>query len=126
MIDRFVKVLQHSQQLELISLDGHKTHIEKVNVKLNEVDIAEDQELFIDLNVRTFVTPDEWKFEPSPIHYDTVSISFGDLQLSLSDEPDNKADMNKEQTPKIVLQNKLRRSKEKLLELNNLINSTRE
>jgi hypothetical protein len=69
-------VLQHSQQLELNSLDSHKSHIENVNAKLNEVDISEDQELFMDLNVRTFVIPPDWKFEPSPIHYDSVGVAF--------------------------------------------------
>jgi hypothetical protein len=57
-----------------------------LHAKLNNVNIAEDQESFINLNVRTFVAPDEWKFEPSPIHYDTVSVSFGNLEAPLSDE----------------------------------------
>jgi hypothetical protein len=69
-------VLQHSQQLELNSLDSHKTRIENLNAKLNKVDISEDQELFMNLNVRTFVAPADWKFEPSSIHYDSVSVSW--------------------------------------------------
>jgi len=73
-------VLQHSQQLELNSLDSHNTRIGSVNAKLNEVDISEDQELFMDLNIRTFVIPADWKFEPSPIHYDSVSVAFANLK----------------------------------------------
>ena len=68
-------MLQHSQQLELNSLSSHRTRVENVNAKLNGVDISEDQELFMDLNVRTFVVPADWKFEPSPIHYDSVGIA---------------------------------------------------
>jgi hypothetical protein len=80
LVERFVKVLQYSHQLELNSLDGQKTRIENLNSKLNEVDIAEDQETFINLNLRTFVVPDDWKFEPSPLHYDSVSASLGNLK----------------------------------------------
>jgi hypothetical protein len=96
-----------------------------VNAKLNEVDISKDQELFMNLNIRTFVAPDDWKFEPSPIHYDTVSGFFEHL-ISYLIGLDNKADMNTDPSPKIVLQNKLRRSKEKLAELDDIVNSARE
>lgn len=126
LVERFIKILQNSQHLELNSIDGQKTCIENLNGKLNEVDAAADQELFINLNIRTFVAPEDWKFEPSPIHYDTVSDPFGNLCFYIKWSPESKADMNKDPVPKIVLQNKARRSKEKLVELDNLMDSSRE
>ena len=72
------------------------------------------------------MAPTDWKFEPCQIHHDTVScrilmgyidnIYFLLTQDALSIEP----------APKIFLQNKLRRCREKLQELTPVTESKRE
>jgi hypothetical protein len=74
LVDRFVKVLLHSQQLTSNNLDCLKSRIASVSSKLAQVNTIKDQELFIDYNIRTFVAPEDWKFEPCSVHYDTVSM----------------------------------------------------
>jgi len=74
MVERWVKVLLHSQQLELNYLDGLKSRVAGVEAKLLQVEVVKDQDLFIDYNLRSFIAPDNWTFEPCSIHYDTVSI----------------------------------------------------
>ncbi|KAF8904120.1 hypothetical protein CPB84DRAFT_1835747 [Gymnopilus junonius] len=103
---RFVKILGHGQRLHLKHLDSLKSRVANVETKLEQVDVVKDQDLFINYNVRNFVAPDDWTFEPSAIHYDTDAMSV-------------------EPAPKIVIQNKLRRSREKINELNPLVKSKR-
>ncbi|KAF9523898.1 hypothetical protein CPB83DRAFT_647994 [Crepidotus variabilis] len=98
LVDRFVRVLVECQKAELNSLESLKFRLSDVSSKLQLVDPSKDQDLFIGYNLRAFSAPEDWKFEPCSIHYDTDSMSI-------------------ETAPKIVIQNKLRRSKEKLNEL---------
>ena len=74
LILRFVKILLHGQQLHLNHLDSLKSRISAVQTRLEEVDAVKDQDLFINYNIRNFIAPDDWNFEPSSIHYDTVSM----------------------------------------------------
>ncbi|KAG9315611.1 hypothetical protein JVU11DRAFT_3253 [Chiua virens] len=68
--------------------------------------VEEYQNLFIDLNIRPFSLPNDWKFEPCASHYDTSDVSL-------------------EPSPKVFLQNKLARSRGKLEELESVLSSKR-
>ncbi len=126
LVDRFVKVLLHSQQLASNNLDCLKSRIASVSSKLSQVNAIKDQELFIDYNIRTFVAPEDWKFEPCSFHYDTVSMRGASKEsyIVLIHSCDQGA-MSIDQGPKIVLQNRLRRSREKLNELGFLVTPKR-
>ncbi|GLB45480.1 putative fes/CIP4, and EFC/F-BAR homology domain containing protein [Lyophyllum shimeji] len=104
--ERFTKILQHSQALQLGHLDSLKNRVNRVEAALERVDAAKDQDLFIDHNLRPFTAPNDWVFEPCSGHYDT-------------------SEMSVEPTAKIFLQNKLSRSRAKLEELVPLINTKR-
>jgi len=75
-------------------------------VALTEIDCKKDQVLFIEHNFRPFGPPTDWSFEPCASHYDT-------------------AEVNVEGGAKIFLQNKLQRSRSKLLELKPLLEEKR-
>ncbi|KAL0581179.1 Protein BZZ1 [Marasmius crinis-equi] len=104
LVGRFTKVLLHAQALQLSHLDVLKGRLTGVEASLNHVDPPKDQDLFIDFNVRPFSAPPDWDFEPCHSFYDTDA-------------------MITEPTPKVFLQNKLRRSQAKLQELGPLIDS---
>ncbi|KIM35924.1 hypothetical protein M413DRAFT_325021 [Hebeloma cylindrosporum] len=106
LLERFVKILLHAQKLQLGHLETLKSRVTNVELKLNQVNVVRDQNLFIDYNLRTFIPPEDWKFEPCAVHYDTEAMSV-------------------EPSPKVFIQNKLRRSREKLAELIPLIESKR-
>ncbi|KAF9005437.1 hypothetical protein BDQ17DRAFT_1389780 [Cyathus striatus] len=106
LVDRFVKILIHSQNLSLTHLDKLKTRITGVDSKLKQVNSRKDQEQFIEYNIRHFIAPDDWKFEPSSVHYDTDS-------------------MNTEPSPKVFLQNKLSKCSLQLQELQSILNTKR-
>ncbi|KAG2010325.1 hypothetical protein CC2G_013159 [Coprinopsis cinerea AmutBmut pab1-1] len=104
LIQRFAKILEHCQTLQIQHLDTVKSRIQNVQARLNAVDPVKDEELFINHNIRPFSEPLDWKFEPCAGHYDTDAMSV-------------------EPVPKVFIQNKLRRCKEKLQELQPLINA---
>ncbi|KAF9473432.1 hypothetical protein BDN70DRAFT_997635 [Pholiota conissans] len=106
LMERFVKILIQAQEIHTGHLDTLQMRVANVRSRLEVVDLAKDQALFATYNLRTFSAPEDWKFEPSSIHYDTDA-------------------MNVELAPKVVIQNKMRRSQEKLLELRPLIESKR-
>ncbi|KAF8073423.1 hypothetical protein FPV67DRAFT_1605812 [Lyophyllum atratum] len=103
LVERFTKILQHSQALQLRHLDSLKSHLNRVEAALERIDVTKDQDLFIDHNLRPFTAPSDWEFEPCSTHYDTSEMSI-------------------EPAPKIFLQNKLSRARSKLEELAPLIN----
>ena len=80
-----MKVLIHSQELDLKYLEGLKTRTSNVDAKLRQVHIENDQDLFIDHNLRIFKSPDDWTFEPCSIHYDTVCHDIFSLAASIFD-----------------------------------------
>ncbi|KAL0961378.1 hypothetical protein HGRIS_006332 [Hohenbuehelia grisea] len=104
--ERFTQVLLHSQALQLKHLDSLKGRLTAVESALNDINPIQDQDLFIDHNVRAFTAPGDWAFEPCSIHYDT-------------------GEMSVEPAPKIFLQNKLSRSRSKLQELDPVLASKR-
>lgn len=72
-MERFVQVLTHSQQLQINHLDTLKSRIADVTAKFSQVNVPKDQDLFIEYNLRPFIAPADWAFEPCDVHYDTVS-----------------------------------------------------
>lgn len=95
----FVGVVTEAQNIQLSHQDILKDRLSTVSAALIEVQPDKDQTLFIESNIRPFSLPDDCVFEPCSNHYDT-----GDLCI--------------DSAPKIVLQNKLARSRAKLRELN--------
>jgi hypothetical protein len=86
LVERFTKILLHSQSLQLGHLDNLKSRINGVELALGKVDPAKDQDLFIEHNLRPFSVPGDWVFEPCATHYDTVgSFYLSDHQIADSD-----------------------------------------
>ncbi|XP_006462400.1 hypothetical protein AGABI2DRAFT_73127 [Agaricus bisporus var. bisporus H97] len=102
LVERFVKILLFAHRLQLGHLDNLKEKLSNVEAKISQVQPVEDQLLFIEHNIRPFTLPDDWKYEPCTLHYDTDAMST-------------------EPAPKIWLQNKLNRSRTKAQELAPLI-----
>ncbi|KAI9465047.1 hypothetical protein BJY52DRAFT_1184087 [Lactarius psammicola] len=105
-ITNVVTVLQHAQALQLSHYDVLKNQASVVGVALADINSKKDQALFIEHNLRPFTSPADWNFEPCASHYDT-------------------AEVNVEGGAKIFLQNKLQRSRAKLLELKPLLEEKR-
>ncbi|KAI9443492.1 hypothetical protein H4582DRAFT_2072520 [Lactarius indigo] len=105
-ITNVVTVLQHAQALQLSHHDALKNQASVVGVALTEINSKKDQAVFIEHNLRPFASPTDWSFEPCASRYDT-------------------AEVNVEDGAKIFLQNKLQRSRAKLLELKPLLEEKR-
>ncbi|RDB15326.1 Protein BZZ1 [Hypsizygus marmoreus] len=106
LVERFTKILQHCQALQLSHLDTLKSRINGVESALVAVNPSGDQDLFIQHNIRPFTAPNDWIFEPCSTHYDN-------------------SDMSVDPAPKVFLQNKLSRCRLKLQEIAPLIASKR-
>ncbi|KAJ3715511.1 hypothetical protein C8R42DRAFT_681074 [Lentinula raphanica] len=104
LVNKFTKIIVHAQALQISHLDVLKNRLAGNEAKLNEIAPSKDEDLYIEYNVRPFSPPGDWKFEPCATFYDT-----GEMCV----EPD----------PKTVLQNRLRRSRDKLQELIPVIDS---
>ena len=74
LVSRFVKVLLHAQALQITHHDVLKGRVASAESALGKVDSVQDQDLFIDHNVRPFVAPTDWTFQPCSSHYDTASL----------------------------------------------------
>lgn len=70
---RFVQVMLHAQQMQLQHQDGLKGRISVVQTAVGDVNTVQDQDLFVDHNIRPFSAPPDWTFEPCSSHYDIVS-----------------------------------------------------
>ncbi|KAF7985605.1 hypothetical protein HWV62_3913 [Athelia sp. TMB] len=92
---RFTQVMLHAQQLQLQHQDGLKGRIAIVQTAVGQVNPVQDQDLFVDHNIRPFSAPADWTFEPCSSHYDTN-------------------DMNLDAAPKVFLQNKLSKCRSQL------------
>ena len=68
-------VLGHAQALTSGHLDALKKRVGGVEQALGEVSPRKDQNLFINFNIRPFVAPTDWVFEPCPGHYDNVRLN---------------------------------------------------
>lgn len=102
MVSRLSKIILHAQALQVTHLDVLKTRISRTEDVLNLVDPSSDQDLFIDHNIRPFDAPGDWIFEPCAVHYDTSEISV-------------------EPAPKVLLQNRLSKSRIKRQEMRPLM-----
>ncbi|KAL5482501.1 BZZ1 [Sanghuangporus weigelae] len=106
LITGLTSILLQAQQLHTSHLDTSKSRVSTVREALEGVKPSPDQDLYINYNARPFNIPNDWEWEPCAGHYDT-----GEMVV----EPE----------PKVVLQNKLSRCREKLGEINGLINAQR-
>ncbi|KAF7795164.1 hypothetical protein EIP86_006313 [Pleurotus ostreatoroseus] len=75
-----------------------KSRVASVDEAFRALNPAQDQTLFIEHNVSHFAEPPDWSFEPCSTHYDTD-------------------DMSVEPVPKVYLQNRLSKCKDKLQEI---------
>ncbi|KAI9463789.1 hypothetical protein F5148DRAFT_1286022 [Russula earlei] len=99
-------VLHLAQELQLVHCDTLKSQLSAVDSAITSVDPKKDQALFIEHNLRPFSSPADWNFEPCASYYDTEELTI-------------------EGGAKIFLQNKLSRSRGKLLELKPLLEEKR-
>lgn len=61
-----------SQQLQGKHLDSVKSHVTASEKAFLAVNPSQDQEMFVDHNIRPFTAPSDWGFEPCTTHYDKV------------------------------------------------------
>jgi hypothetical protein len=80
--------------------------VQSVTNSASAINPGKDQDLFIDYNIRPFSAPPSFAFEPCNVHYDTP-------------------DMNTEPAAKVVLQNRLAKSKSKLREVQAVLDPKR-
>jgi len=71
-----VNILGHAQALTSSHLDTLKKRVGVVEQALGDVSAGKDQNLFIDFNIRPFVAPADWTFEPCASHYDAVCYNW--------------------------------------------------
>ncbi|CAE6414806.1 unnamed protein product [Rhizoctonia solani] len=95
---RMTRLLLHSQALHEGHLESVRRSVANTQTALNAVDPLHDQKLYASFNRRPFSKPEDWAFEPCERYYDTPDVIT---------EPE----------PKILLQNKLQRARQKLAEL---------
>ncbi|KAG8748620.1 hypothetical protein FRC10_000011 [Ceratobasidium sp. 414] len=95
---RLAKLLLHSQALQEGHLKSIGRSVASTQTALNALSPEQDQVLYASFNRRPFSKPIDWEFEPCDKYYDTPEVVT---------EPE----------PKILLQNKLQRSRAKLAEL---------
>ncbi|KAI0755276.1 hypothetical protein C8Q80DRAFT_422803 [Daedaleopsis nitida] len=106
LLDRFVGILKNAQDLQLKHLDALRAHLTATEGALDAVNPGADQDLFIDYNISPFSPPADWTFEPCASHYDH-------------------GDMSVDPAPKVYLQNRLSKCRNKLQELEPVLTSKR-
>ncbi|KAG8735766.1 hypothetical protein FRC12_017930, partial [Ceratobasidium sp. 428] len=97
-IRRLARLLLHSQALQEGHLKSIGRSVASTQAALNALSPEQDQTLYASFNRRPFSKPMDWEFEPCDRYYDTPEVVI---------EPE----------PKILLQNKLQRSRTKIAEL---------
>lgn len=75
LVNRTISILIQAQALQFAHQDALKARIASTDRAIEGVDPVRDQDLFIDHNIRPFVAPADWTFEPCSGHYDTVRLS---------------------------------------------------
>ncbi|KAI0081551.1 hypothetical protein K474DRAFT_1681918 [Panus rudis PR-1116 ss-1] len=106
LLTRLATIVAHGQSLQSKHLDTLKSRVIATEEAFKSIDPAHDQDIFIDHNIRPFKAPPDWDFEPCSIHYDNGSMSV-------------------DPAPKVYLQNRLTRCKQKLLELHPMVDAKR-
>ncbi|THH27874.1 hypothetical protein EUX98_g6316 [Antrodiella citrinella] len=104
---KFTKIMVHAQALESSHLDNLKSRVAAAETAFNAIAPLQDQNIFIDHNIRSFFAPPDFVFEPCGVYYDTFA------QSEMSIEP----------APKVYLQNRLSRCRRKLEELDPILRS---
>lgn len=84
LVSRFVKILLHAHELYVSHQDVVKGRLVAAENAIQQVDPVRDQDLFVDHNIRPFVAPSDFVFEPCSSHYDTVSIISINYVLSVA------------------------------------------
>ncbi|KAH8104793.1 hypothetical protein BXZ70DRAFT_1005298 [Cristinia sonorae] len=107
LLSKFAQTIVHAQALESSHLDRLKLRVAAAENAFKAITPSQDQMLFIDHNIRTFSAPLDWTFEPCATYYDT-------------------ADMSVQPAPKVYLQNRLSRCRQKLQELRPVLQSKRQ
>ncbi|KAL4250780.1 hypothetical protein ABKN59_006093 [Abortiporus biennis] len=98
LLTRFTKIVTHAQALQGRHLESLKSRVSVAETAFSECNPSQDQQLFIDHNIRPYTAPADWVFEPCTTHYD-----HGEMVI--------------EPSPKIYLQNRLAKCRQKLEEL---------
>ncbi|KAF9221480.1 hypothetical protein BS17DRAFT_881644 [Gyrodon lividus] len=91
-------ILLQAQTIQVAHQNTLKDHLSSVIVVVDAIQPDNDQNIFVELNIRPFNAPSDWEFEPCASHYDTDGFCL-------------------EPAPKVFLQNKLASSRRKLQEL---------
>lgn len=121
----FVGVMREAQNIQLSHQNISKDRLTAVIAALIEVQPDKDQALFAEYNIHPFSLPDDWVFEPCSNHYDTVGLT--DLSyVHCVKSCKLQGDICIDSGPKVLLQNKLARSRAKLRELNHVLGKQRE
>lgn len=79
LLRKFSDILLEAQDLHNKHLDTLKSRVAAASAASKAVDPSRDQDLFIDHNIRAFVAPPDFQFEPCGIHYDTVCCSISSI-----------------------------------------------
>jgi hypothetical protein len=96
--------------------------VSNTQAALNALSPEQDQALYASFNRRPFSKPGDWDFEPCDRYYDTVRDLFLRNWLELNQRClALKPEVVTEPEPKILLQNRLQRSRTKISELIPLI-----
>ncbi|KAI0693978.1 hypothetical protein BC835DRAFT_1043166 [Cytidiella melzeri] len=98
LLTQFSKIIIEAQSLHFRHLDALRTRVSTSEATAKDLDPQRDQDIFIEYNVRQFSPPPDVDFEPCATYYDTN-------------------EMNLDPAPKIYLQNRLAKCKQKLSEL---------
>jgi len=106
LLNKFVFIMMQAQALQKNHLEALRLHITATEGRLQAVNPQWDQNLFIEHNIRAFMLPGDWSFEPCATHYDV-------------------GEMSVEPAPKVYLQNRLSKCRTKLGELRPVIDGKR-
>lgn len=113
----------HAQALESTHLDNLKSRVAAAETAFDAIAPLQDQNMFIDHNIRSFSAPPDFVFEPCGIYYDTVRHHSVDEMDYESQFQFAQSEMSIEPAPKVYLQNRLSRCRQKLEELNPVLRS---
>ncbi|KAI0084817.1 hypothetical protein BDY19DRAFT_1043519 [Irpex rosettiformis] len=102
LLDKFSKIVIEAESVHSRHLEILKSRLDAADAAARGVDSQRDQQLFIEHNIRQFTYPPDLEFQSCPTYYDTNEI-------------------NVDPAPKVYLQNKLAKCKEKLLELQPIV-----
>ncbi|KAI0338929.1 hypothetical protein BDW22DRAFT_1409320 [Trametopsis cervina] len=106
LLAKFSSIILEAQSLHILHLDALKTRVVATESAVRELDSQLDQQIFINHNIRAFSPPSDFGFEPCATYYDT-------------DE------MIVEPAPKVYLQNRLAKCRQKMDELNPIVEAKR-